>query len=161
MDELIMEWQWLQFDQISGAQLYEVLALRQDVFILEQQCLYRDMDGHDLACWHLLGWQTRAGQRRLAAYLRCLAPGVKFAEMSLGRVVTAASARGGGIGRQLVQQGIAHARRQFPGGAIRIGAQQYLKQFYRSAGFETVCAPYDEDGIVHVDMLLADSRSDG
>ncbi len=150
----MMEWQWSTFEQLGVADLYQALALRQEVFVLEQRCLYPDLDGHDPASWHLLGWQSHAGQRRLAAYLRCLAPGAKYAEMSLGRVVAAPAARGGGIGRQLVEQGIAHARRQFPGGAIRIGAQQYLENFYRSVGFDTVSAPYDEDGIMHVDMLL-------
>ncbi|MES2742273.1 MAG: GNAT family N-acetyltransferase [Pseudomonadota bacterium] len=150
---MTMQWQWLGFEQMSGAELYQTLALRQEVFILEQRCFYRDLDGHDLAAWHLLGWRTVDGQRRLSAYLRCLAPGVKFAEMSLGRVVTALDARGSGIGRELLEQGIAGARRRFPDGAIRIAAQQYLEQFYRALGFETVCAPYDEDGIAHVDML--------
>ena len=147
------DWQWLSFEQMRGADLYQVLALRQQVFILEQKCLYPDIDGHDLAASHLLGWQTLAGQRRLAAYLRCLAPGAKYTEMSLGRVVTSPAARAGGIGRQLLEQGIRRALQQHPGHAIRIGAQQYLERFYQGFGFATVSAPYDEDGIMHVDML--------
>ncbi|HEV7813672.1 MAG TPA: GNAT family N-acetyltransferase [Janthinobacterium sp.] len=149
------DWHWLTFEQLHGADLYEVLALRQEVFILEQKCLYRDLDGHDQGSFHLLGWQTRDGRRRLAAYLRCLPPGAKYAEMSLGRVLTAPFARGGGIGKELLGQGISRAVRQFPGHDIRIGAQSYLERFYQGFGFETVSAPYEEDGIMHIDMLRA------
>ncbi|CDG85783.1 GNAT family N-acetyltransferase [Janthinobacterium agaricidamnosum] len=146
------DWAWLSFEQLSTAELYQILALRQDVFILEQQCLYPDIDGCDQAAWHLLGWQTVDGQRRLAAYLRCLAPGAKFPEMALGRVLTAPAARGGGLGKQLLQQGIACAEQQFPGHPIRIGAQHHLERFYQGFGFNTISAPYDEDGIMHIDM---------
>ncbi len=148
----MIDWTWLSFEQLSNAELYQILALRQDVFILEQQCLYPDLDGYDQAAWHLLGWHTVDGQRRLAAYLRCLAPGAKFPEMSLGRVLTAPAARGGGLGKQLLEQGIARAERQFPGHPIRIGAQQHLERFYQGFGFNTISAPYDEDGIMHIDM---------
>ena len=158
-------WQWLTFDALPSADLYEVLALRQQVFVLEQQCLYQDLDGRDQAAHHLLGWQNidgsdgkqGHGKRQLAAYLRCLAPGAKYAEMSLGRVLTAPSARATGIGRQLLAQGIARAALQYPGHATRIGAQHYLERFYQSFGFQTVSAPYLEDGIAHIDMLRAAS----
>ena len=93
------------------------------------------------------------GKRELAAYMRVLAPGAKYDEMSLGRVVTAPLARGTGIGRELLAQGIAHAERQHPGHRIRIGAQRYLEKFYAGFGFVTFSEPYDEDGIIHVDML--------
>ncbi|MFM9435915.1 ElaA protein [Janthinobacterium sp. CG_23.3] len=147
------QWQWQAFEELSGADLYQALALRQNVFVLEQQCLYPDLDQLDQQAWHLLGWQQRDGRRQLAAYLRCLAPGAKYPEMSIGRVLTAAAARGTGSGRQLMQQGIACAVRQFPGHAIRIGAQHHLEGFYRGFGFATISAPYDEDGIAHIDML--------
>ncbi|WP_317204787.1 GNAT family N-acetyltransferase [Janthinobacterium sp.] len=155
----MVDWQWQAFEELGGAQLYQVLALRQQVFVLEQQCLYQDMDDHDQAAWHLQAWRSVDGKRQLAAYLRCLAPGAKYTEMSLGRVLTAPSARGTGIGRQLLEQGIARAARQYPGHAIRIGAQLYLERFYQSFGFVTVGAPYDEDGIMHIDMLRAASAS--
>jgi ElaA protein len=147
------EWQWKSFADLSGAELYAVLAQRQDVFILEQQCFYQDADGLDLAAHHLLGWRVIDGRRQLAAYLRCLAPGAKHSEMSLGRVLTAQAARGSGVGRELVAQGILHAERQHPGHRIRIGAQHHLERFYAGFGFQTISAPYDEDGIMHVDML--------
>ena len=147
------EWQWSAFSELSVDQLYQVLQQRQDVFILEQSCFYQDFDGLDPGAHHLLGWRTIAGQRQLAAYLRCLAPGVKYTEMSLGRVLSSKAARGSGIGRELLEQGIAHAERLHPGHRIRIGAQRYLEKFYTSFGFVTISEPYDEDGIMHIDML--------
>ena len=147
------EWQWSAFADLSGADLYQVLQKRQDVFILEQTCLYPDMDGLDEGAHHLLGWRTIEGKRELAAYLRVLAPGAKYVEMSLGRVLTAPIARGTGIGRELLAQGIAHAERQHAGHRIRIGAQQHLEKFYAGFGFSTISEPYDEDGIMHIDML--------
>ena len=147
------EWQWSAFDQLSVADLYQVLQQRQDVFILEQQCFYQDFDGLDQGAHHLLGWRQVDGKRELAAYLRCLAPGAKYTEMSLGRVLSSKAARGSGIGRALLEQGIAHAERQHPGHRIRIDAQRYLENFYASFGFVTFSEPYEEDGIIHVDML--------
>ena len=147
------EWQLRHFDELSNAELYLVLAQRQQVFVLEQQCLYNDFDGLDQAAHHLLGWRVIGGQRRLAAYLRILAPGAKYAEMSLGRVLTTQAARGSGIGRELLAQGIAHAERLYPGQRIRIGAQAHLAAFYGGFGFAKVSDPYDEDGILHIDML--------
>jgi ElaA protein len=149
----MIEWQWRSFDELSNTELYEVLAERQKVFVLEQQCFYNDFDGLDTGAHHLLGWREADGRRELAAYLRCLAPGAKYQEMSLGRVLTTQAARGSGAGRELLARGIALAERQHPGHQIRIGAQQYLERFYQSFGFRTISAPYDEDGIMHVDML--------
>jgi ElaA protein len=149
----MIEWQWRSFDELSNTELYEVLAERQKVFVLEQQCFYNDFDGLDPGAHHLLGWREADGRRELAAYLRCLAPGAKYQEMSLGRVLTTQAARGSGAGRELLARGIALAERQHPGHQIRIGAQQYLERFYQSFGFRTISAPYDEDGIMHVDML--------
>jgi ElaA protein len=147
------KWQWSSFAELSGEQIYEVLAQRQQVFMLEQACLYPDMDGLDPRAHHLLGYRMVDGERRLVAYLRCLAPGAKYVEMSLGRVLTTAAARGLGLGRELLAQGIAHAERTHPGHRIRIGAQHHLEPFYAGFGFVTVSAPYDEDGIMHIDML--------
>lgn len=151
----MIEWQWSRFADLTAAQLYEMLALRQQVFVLEQTCLYPDIDGLDPGAHHLLGWRTVNGKRELAALLRCLAPGAKYDEMSLGRVVTSPAMRGTGLGRELVAQGIACAVRLHQGHAIRIGAQAHLENFYGSFGFVTVSAPYDEDGIMHIDMIRA------
>jgi len=148
-----IDWHFSRFADLTPFDLYDVLAARQNVFILEQTCLYPDIDGYDLEAHHLLGWRDVDGKRQLAAYLRVLAPGAKYDEMSIGRVITTPVARGSGAGRALLDQGIAHAEALHPGHRIRIGAQQYLERFYASFGFQTVSAPYDEDGIMHIDML--------
>lgn len=148
-----IDWRWQSFAQLSGEDLYAVLAARQQVFLLEQKCFYPDMDGLDQDSHHLLGWRTVDGKRQLAAYLRCVAPGSKYAEMSLGRVLTTAHNRGAGIGRELLVVGIAHAERQHPGHRIRIGAQLYLERFYSALGFQSASDPYDDDGIMHIEML--------
>lgn len=150
---LMIDWQFLDFESIPRADLYEVLRQRQQVFVLEQKCLYPDIDGYDPAAHHLMGWRTVDGRRQLIAYLRVIAPGVKYTEMSLGRVLSTAAARGTGAGRQLIAEGIRRAEALHPGHGFRIGAQQYLEQFYAGFGFRTVTAPYDEDGIMHVDMV--------
>jgi ElaA protein len=149
----MIEWQRSSFAELTSAQLYEVLAQRQQVFILEQTCLYPDMDGLDLEAHHLLGWRIENGKRELAAYLRILAPGAKYTEMSIGRVLTTPAARGSGAGRELLARGIEYAEHLHPGHRIKIGAQAYLEQFYQSFGFCTISEPYDEDGIMHIDML--------
>lgn len=149
----MIEWQWCSFHELTNVELYEVLEQRQQVFVLEQQCFYNDFDGLDIGAHHLLGWRTVDGRRELAAYLRVLAPGAKYDEMSIGRVLTTQAARGTGAGRALLARGIECAERLHPGHRIKIGAQQYLEKFYQSFGFKTISQPYDEDGIMHIDML--------
>jgi ElaA protein len=149
----MIEWQRSSFAGLSPADLYEILAQRQQVFILEQTCLYPDMDGLDIDAHHLLGWRVENGKRQLAAYLRILAPGAKYTEMSIGRVLTTQAARGLGAGRELLARGVEYAEHLHPGHRIRIGAQAYLETFYQSFGFCTISEPYDEDGILHIDML--------
>ncbi len=149
----MIEWQWQAFNQMAAADLYQVLYHRQQVFVLEQQCLYPDIDNVDQGAHHLTAWITRDGKRELAACLRVIAPGVNYTEMSLGRILSTQAARGTGIGRQLVAKGLEHAQALYPGHACRIGAQQYLERFYASFGFQTVSEPYDEDGIMHIEMV--------
>ncbi len=150
----MIEWQWSGFHALSNVELYEVLAQRQKVFVLEQQCFYNDFDGLDVEAHHLLGWAAGDdGRRELVAYLRVLAPGAKYQEMSIGRVLTTEKARGSGAGREMLARGIALAEELHPGHRIRIGAQQYLEKFYQGFGFKTISEPYDEDGIMHIDML--------
>lgn len=149
----MIEWHWLAFDDIPRADWYEVLRQRQAVFILEQTCLYPDIDGCDPVCHHLMGWREINGVRTLVAYLRCVPPDVKFDEMSLGRVLTTQAGRGAGVGRELLAKAIPLAEQLHPGQRFRIGAQAHLEKFYASFGFQTVTAPYDEDGIMHVDMV--------
>lgn len=143
-------WSWLPFDRLSTRELYDVLALRQRVFVVEQQCVYLDADGLDPKCWHGLG-TTAAGQ--LAASARIVPPGVVYAEPAIGRVVTAPEVRRQGAGRLLMLEAIDQTKRLYPGQGIRLGAQCYLEAFYRSLGFTPVGAAYDEDGIAHVEMF--------
>jgi ElaA protein len=150
---MVTEWQWSSFEELNKDDLYAIIARRQQVFIVEQNCVYQDVDGIERQAFHLLGWQRDGAQHQLLAYLRCVFPGVKYPEISLGRVLSAPTIRGTGIGRELLAQGILHAERQFSGLRIRISAQQYLESFYRSFGFERTSEPYDEDGIPHVEML--------
>ena len=147
-----MQWQWSSFSQLSPHEVYAILALRQDVFVLEQQSLYRDIDGHDVQSDHLLGWQHDGTERVLAAYLRCVPPGILYPQASLGRVMCARSARGLGLGRQVFSAGVLFADQQYPTQGLRISAQQYLESFYASFGFTTTSAPYQEDGIWHITM---------
>ncbi len=147
------EWQWSSFRELDIDALYALLARRQQVFILEQRCLYPDIDALDQRAYHLLGWQMHAGVRTLAAYLRCVEPGAKYPEPSLGRVLTADAARGSGLGRALLEQGIRRCEQQFPGRRIRISAQLYLQRFYSEFGFRACSEPYDEDDIPHIEML--------
>ena len=148
-----LHWQWSSFSELSPHEVYAILALRQDIFVLEQQSLYRDIDGHDVQSAHLLGWQHNGAERVLVAYLRCVPPGILYPQASLGRVMCARSARGMGLGRQVFSAGVLYADQHYPGQGLRISAQQYLESFYASFGFTTTSSPYQEDGIWHVDML--------
>lgn len=144
-----MHWTWSRFAALGVDDLYDALALRCRVFILEQGP-YLDPDGVDRASSHLLG---RDGAGVLQAYLRVVDPGVKYAEPSLGRVVTSPEARGTGLGRRLMAEGLARCLRAWPGRAIRISAQSHLARFYGGFGFERVGPDYLEDDIPHCEML--------
>ena len=152
--QVAVRWQWSRLEHLAAAELYAVLAARQQVFTVEQHCAFQDADGYDLAAWHLLGW-TAEESSTLAVYLRALDPGSKYAEPSIGRVLTAPPFRRTGLGRTLMEEGIARCECTWPGMPIRIAAQQRLEAFYASLGFRTVTEPYLEDGIAHVDMVRA------
>jgi ElaA protein len=149
-----LRWQWSRLPELTTTELYAVLAARQQVFTVEQQCAFQDADGHDLCAWHLLAWTGSAESAVLAAYLRVLDPGRKYAEPSIGRVITVPPYRGIGLGRALMAEGLARTLQIWPGLPIRIAAQQRLESFYATLGFRTASAPYVEDGIPHVDMLI-------
>ena len=148
-----VQWQLLPFAALSGAQMYETLQLRSEVFVVEQNCVFLDMDGKDAQSLHLLGTQTRDGAPQLVAYARCLPPGLGFAEVSIGRVVTRPSARGLGLGHPLIAQAITACTATWGPQPIRIGAQARLKDFYQQHGFVDMHLPYMEDGIAHLEML--------
>lgn len=146
-------WQWSRFQDLKPEDLYEAVRLRESVFVVEQQCAYADADGRDPAAWHLLGWAEGDGPRRLVAYARVFEPGIRYAEGSVGRVVTAAEVRRTGVGRALMSEALRRLEGLAPGQPIRLAAQRYLENFYSGFGFRTASAPYEEDGIIHVDML--------
>ena len=150
-----LDWKLVRLDALTVAELYAVLQLRTEVFVVEQNCVFQDMDGADDQAMHLLGSQGAGGQGdALVAYARLFPAGVKFAEASIGRVITRASARGTGLGHMLVEQSIAAVHRLWGQQAIRIGAQTRLKAFYGQHGFVDVGLPYVEDGIDHLEMVL-------
>ena len=146
-----MNWLWVRFAELGVDNLYDALALRCRVFILEQGP-YLDPDGIDRDAWHLLG---RDGSGVLQAYLRVVDPGVKYAEPSIGRVITAPEARGAGLGRALFAQGVQRCEAAWPGQGIRISAQAHLEDLYGSYGFTRVGEPYLEDNIPHLEMVKA------
>ena len=146
-------WQWSRFSELTAADLYAVVRLREAVFIVEQNCPYPDSDGRDPNAWHLLGWSQRSTGRALVAYARIFEPGVRYDEASIGRVVTAPDVRGTGKGRALMAEALRRIDSLMPGQPIRIAAQRRLEDFYLGLGFKTVSDPYEEDGIIHVGML--------
>ena len=146
-----MSWLWARFADLGVDNLYDALALRCRVFILEQGP-YLDPDGVDRQSWHLLG---RDGGGVLQAYLRVVDPGLKYAEPSIGRVIIAPEARGTGLGRALFAEGVKRCEAAWPGMGIRISAQAHLERLYGSCGFMRVGEPYLEDNIPHLEMVKA------
>jgi ElaA protein len=146
-----ISWQWNRFTDLAPHALYAALRARSDVFVVEQSCVFLDLDDVDQAAWHLLAWVERDGPRALG-------PGCKFAEASIGRVLTTRDFRRTGVGRALMSEGVRKCLEIHPGQAIRIGAQRYLEAFYAGFGFRAASEPYLEDGIEHVEMLRSPAR---
>ena len=139
------------FDAFNSYELYALLRLRSEVFVVEQNCVFLDLDNKDQLCHHLLIYQDD----QLAAYARLVPPGISYKEMSIGRVLTHLDARGSGLGKLLMNRAIEACYELFGTGDIRIGAQVYAIPFYQSLGFAPDGAIYDEDGIDHIEMLKA------
>jgi ElaA protein len=138
---------WSPFEGLSLHDLHDALRLRADVFVVEQDCAYADVDGHDPSAWHLL---ARDPQGTLVAYLRVFAPGVQRPDAVIGRVVT--GPRGQGLGTALMAEGLTHVAANWPNAPVWLSAQAHLAEWYGRLGF-AVCGPgYDEDGIPHVPM---------
>ncbi len=150
-----LHWRCLPFGALQPATLYGMLRLRSEVFVVEQRCIFQDMDGADTDCMHLLGEQPAhgAGTPTLHAYARLVPAGLKFTEASIGRVVSDPALRGTGLGHVLMAQAVQTLISLWGPQPIRIGAQAHLQGFYRRHGFETAGPIYDEDGIDHVEML--------
>jgi ElaA protein len=144
-----MNWNLKYFDSLSPHELYAILQLRAEVFGVEQNCVYQDMDNKDQYCFHLLGWKNE----RLLAYTRIVPPGLSYREPSIGRVATSPDARRTGLGKTLIEKSIAEIVNLYGKTSIKIGAQLYLKKFYESFDFEQSGDIYDEDGIDHIQMI--------
>jgi len=147
-----LSWQCTAFAELSPADLYAAMELRQRVFVVEQNCAYLDADGTDRKSLHLLGWNDNLSYPKLIAYARLLPPKTKYAEASIGRVCTHPDIRGTGAGKTLMDEAIRLVEKSGWGSEIRIAAQMYLERFYEGFGFRRVTDPYLEDDIWHVDM---------
>lgn len=143
-------WKCKAFDELSIHELYAILRLRTEVFVVEQNCVFQDMDNKDQSSYHVCCWQD--GQ--LIAYTRLVPAGVSYEEASIGRVITAPSARRTGAGKELMQYSIKKLYELWGKQSIKLGAQLYLKKFYESFGFEQTSGIYIEDGIPHIEMLF-------
>lgn len=151
-----IQWRCLPFAALSADTLYRLLRLRSEVFVVEQNCVFLDLDGLDQQCLHVLGEVVDAdGTVHLHASTRLVPPGLAFAEASIGRVVTAPAARGGGIGHALMAESLRLLESLWGPQPIRIGAQAHLEAFYNRHGFVSDNKPYIEDGIPHLEMIRA------
>lgn len=143
-------WHYKLFDELTAKELYQIIQLRNEVFVIEQDCIYQDADGKDLKCGHL--WATINDE--VVAYSRIVPKGISYDnEPSIGRVVSSDKVRGMGLGKQLIEYSIQTIENRLFTSSIRISAQLYLKAFYESFGFEQVSEEYLEDDIPHIEML--------
>jgi ElaA protein len=145
-----IHWYCKPFHHLSPLELYKIMQLRNEVFVVEQNCVFQDADNKDEGCLHFMGF----ADDNLAAYTRLAPPKYIYDEASIGRVVTSPAYRGKGLGKELMQRSIELCKHYFGDGPIKIGAQCYLLKFYESFGFKIIGERYDEDGIEHVHMLL-------
>ncbi|TDB61107.1 GNAT family N-acetyltransferase [Arundinibacter roseus] len=149
-----MQSTWLlkSFAELTTNELYGLLQLRSEVFVVEQNCPFLDMDDKDQACYHLMGYVPALGPG-IQAYTRLVPPGISFPFPSIGRVVTSPQARRTGLGRMLMSRSLEECERLFGSQPIQIGAQLYLRTFYESFGFVQSGDMYLEDGIEHIEMI--------
>ena len=148
---MALAWRCVAFDALSPRDLQGIYMARQRVFAVEQNCAFLDADGYDELAHHLVAWL--ADEREPQAYARLLPPGAKYADASIGRVLTSSAARGRGLGRELMRRALALVGSTWPGSAVRISAQTRLEAFYASLGFVATGRPYLEDGVDHTEML--------
>lgn len=146
---VMTNWTYKHFNELTIAELYQILELRSKVFVVEQNCVYQDLDYKDQPSWHLMGWQDQ----QLVAYVRIIPPGISYTEASIGRVITHPAYRRTGLGKELMLLAIDKTCHQFEVETIKIGAQCYLIKFYGDLGFNICGDEYLEDGIPHVEMV--------
>jgi ElaA protein len=149
VEENIMNWNLKKFNELTTEEIYKILKLRSEVFIIEQQCIYEDCDGKDKDSYHL--YLEDKGE--IIAYLRILKRNVSYKEISIGRVLVKKSYRGKAIAKEMMQKAIRFIEEDLKEIEIRISAQAYLINFYGSFGFKRTTDEYLEDGILHVEML--------
>ena len=147
---MTINWICKSFQDLTNEELYAIFRLRSEVFVVEQDCVYLDLDNKDQQSWHVMGW----AENKLIAYTRLLPAGLAFEEPSIGRVCTSPSARKSGAGRELMNYSIKKTLEIFGEQPIRIGAQLYLKNFYESLGFVPKGDIYLEDNIKHIEMVF-------
>lgn len=147
---LQLNWQLKKFAELTPYELYEIIWLRNEVFVVEQNCVFQDADYKDQKSWHLMGINKEG---KIIAYCRILPAGVSYNSASIGRVVTSPAARKTGAGKLLMEKAIQTCEELFGKTEIKIGAQYYLKNFYSSFGFEQTSEIYLEDGIEHIEMI--------
>jgi ElaA protein len=148
-----IQWVWYGLNDLSCEDLYEIMRLRQEVFVVEQNCAYLDCDGLDKFSLHHAAWERTSQGKRLVAYLRVLPPH-DAALPVIGRVLTSPDRRSRGLGRLIMEKSLRHIENLYPGKDVRISAQLYLLDFYSSFGFQQSSEVYSEDGIPHVEMIL-------
>ncbi len=149
---VMIHWTCKHFNELNTAELYDILELRSKVFVVEQNCVYQDMDYKDQQSWHLMG----ISNNQLVAYVRIIPPGISYEDSSIGRVITHPYYRKKGYGIAMMQLAIKTTLEKFNVNIIRIGAQCYLLDFYQSLGFVVCSDEYLEDGIPHIEMRLTD-----
>ena len=148
-----IRWYSKTFDNLSPLELYKILQLRNEVFVVEQNCVFQDADNKDEGCLHFMGFENN----ELVAYTRLAPPGYIYTESSIGRVVTSPAHRNKGLGKELMQRSVEACKLYFGNLPVKIGAQYHLVKFYSSFGFKIIGEKYLEDGIEHIHMLLNDS----
>ena len=146
----MLTWSCKNFNDLTPQELYAIMQLRNEVFVVEQNCVYQDADNKDQLSYHFMGFENE----KLVAYTRIVPAGVSFSDVSIGRVVTSPSLRRTGFGKELMERTIEEVYKLFGKVPIHIGAQLYLKKFYEALGFQQSSKPYFEDGIEHIEMML-------
>lgn len=146
-----MEIEVLTFEELTTKKLYDMLRLRSEVFVVEQDCVYQDIDGKDERAIHILGWDDGI----LVAYARCFQAGDYFNEAGIGRILVRENYRKMGYGHQITNEAIKTIKKKYKAEIIKISAQTYLVTFYEHHGFKTIGDRYTEDGIPHVAMIKA------
>jgi ElaA protein len=147
---MLHKWKFCSYDDLTKKELHQLIILRQNVFIVEQNCPYQDADKKDFNSHHLMGYDQN---NKLIAYLRIVGPGVSYKEVSLGRILTHINYRGTGLGKETVKMGLQFAESIFGKVAIKISAQSHLVSFYKTFDFESTGKEYLEDDIPHTEML--------